>query len=556
MQRLVIWRGVNSFAPPTEEDLAVALGRDVQTIHEHILALRTDTTRVIQMLLPVVTYYGGADAAKAFRSDAAKFGAKFDFKLSMARTVGDSDGVPEKILDACERASDYTELRRILDLDYRNFNNALVSIGEPPLSNEEELRRLYDAHLRDLRPAILDRLRRCHLANYRAGGTLVDYIEKKSLSFLPFNEAWAFDRESLAREDVAAYVATLVESQLSDDPSASLGALTRVVETNRKTTLQTLQELSLLVVAWCRKHGQVTPGNWASGDLQSIVRNLESSGFFDFDPIEPDQIPAFCRRVGLWPSGMKEITNREALGLAVDDLNEEAKRREAEQNRIELGKRTILFGQVALDTGAADFTARFQELASQAIGGDDDWYKRSKSRVRLVTFADVERPQPGASGGGAGGRRRQERGLTDTQRQAIGLAGEWLAYQYLSKRHGALVDEETWISENRAHFFGGSAGNDAAGYDFEVRTPQATWMYEVKATQDDGCEFELTANELRIASGASKDGRRRYRILYVPHALDPTAWHVLELPNPMGEQGRSNFQTVGRGSVRLRFDRN
>ena len=138
---------------------------------------------------------------------------------------------------------------------------------------------------------------------------------------------------------------------------------------------------------------------------------------------------------------------------------------------------------------------------------------------------------------------------------AMGMASEWLAYQYLCHRHPGHVDEDSWVSENRWHFFGRSRGNDTAGYDFRIETPQATWLYEVKSTLENSGEFELTANELRVASSASKDGRRRYRILYVPYVFSPDKWCVLVLPNPMGEKTRNRFEIVGRGSVRLRFAR-
>jgi len=130
-----------------------------------------------------------------------------------------------------------------------------------------------------------------------------------------------------------------------------------------------------------------------------------------------------------------------------------------------------------------------------------------------------------------------------------------LAFQYLRRRHGEIVDESCWISGNRARFFGGESGNDAAGFDFRVVTTQNEWLYEVKSTVDDSEEIEMTANELRVASTATKDGRRRYRILYVPFALSPEKWYVVELPNPMGETTRNRFEVIGRGSVRLRFHR-
>ena len=178
------------------------------------------------------------------------------------------------------------------------------------------------------------------------------------------------------------------------------------------------------------------------------------------------------------------------------------------------------------------------------------------SKLGLSSSRTQKRAGGGSTtGGGCGGMRRRGRRLSDAQRQAMGQASEWLAFQFLCRRHSDFVDETSWISENRAHFFGGSEGDDTAGYDFLVKTPQADWLYEVKSSLEDSGEFELTANEHRIASIESKDGRRRYRILYVPYVFSPEEWYVLELPNPMGETTRKKFSRVGRGSVRFRFER-
>ena len=110
------------------------------------------------------------------------------------------------------------------------------------------------------------------------------------------------------------------------------------------------------------------------------------------------------------------------------------------------------------------------------------------------------------------------------------------------------------MSWNRVRFFGGDEGDDAAGYDFCVKTPQAEWLYEVKSSLEDTCEFELTPNEMRIAASVSRRSRRRYRILYVPFVFSPDRWLVLELPNPMGDETRGRFKQVGHGSVRFRFE--
>jgi hypothetical protein len=245
-----------------------------------------------------------------------------------------------------------------------------------------------------------------------------------------------------------------------------------------------------------------------------------------------------------------------ALGLDVSEVEEEEKRREQERRQREIGRRSIEFAGQSLDTGDPSFADTLQQLAEDCISSDDSWYDRSRQRPRLVEFENADQTGGGGQGGGKnGGRNRRERQLTDMQRQAMGLAGEWLAFKFLRRRYGELVDETCWISENRGRYFGGDKGDDAAGFDFQVRTPQIEWLYEVKSSLEESGEFELTANELRVASGASKDGRRRYRILYVPFVFLPERWYVLELPNPMGDATRSRFAVVGRGSVRLRFER-
>ena len=91
-------------------------------------------------------------------------------------------------------------------------------------------------------------------------------------------------------------------------------------------------------------------------------------------------------------------------------------------------------------------------------------------------------------------------------------------------------------------------------FDFRVQTVETEWRYEVKSNLDDAFEFEFTQNEMRSAAECAADGSRRYRILYVPYVFDPTRWRVMELPNPMGEQGRRLFKAIGAGATRFRFE--
>ena len=281
---------------------------------------------------------------------------------------------------------------------------------------------------------------------------------------------------------------------------------------------------------------------------------MENAGFLDFEPISDEQVPGLCRRVTCWPDGMLETLDRAELGLEQNEVEEEKRRRDRERERQIIEQRSIDFAGQTFDTGDPSFAEALQELAESSIIGDDSWFERSRQRTGLAELTET------GSGGGRPGRRtggseRRRQRLTDGQRQAMGLASEWLAFQFLRRRHNEFVDETCWISENRVHFCGGDKGDDTAGYDFCVKTPRYEWLYEVKSSLEDTCEFELTANELRVASSASKDGRRRYRILYVPFVFSPDRWFVLELPNPVGETTRSRFKEVGGGSIRFRFER-
>ncbi len=554
--RLAFDRSSDELEAPSDEAMASALECDLQTVQDLRAALRTDLEHILNLLLPVVGYYGGLDLARQLLSDVDRAGNRFDARKWLALHLAREEYVPDELIDACEQAANRTDLRNHLKLDYARFNRVLLDLGESPLSNEAELRQLYDAYLARMRPAITDRLRRQHAADFRAGHDLATYVERKSLAFLEFDTDWILTRETLEMGTVEAHVSGLLADTLGEDVAVELAAYRRVVEANRKAVREFAMKAAPVISVWCQRHEAPLPEPWQQGEAQAVFRHLENSGLLDFELIGSTDTPGLCRRAGCWPDGMPETLDGEALELTRNDVEAEEKRREHARQQREIERRSILFAENSLDTGDPKFAENFQELAAGFMENDETWFERSRKRTRLVEFNNPDQPGGGAGGGGTGGgTRRRERHLTDAQRQAMGLAGEWLAYQFLCRRHSEYVDESCWVSENRAYFFGGDEGNDAAGYDFRVMTPQAEWLYEVKSSLEDSGEFELTANELRVAGGASKDGRRRYRILHVPYVFSPDRRYVLELPNSMGEATRNRFTTVGRGSVRLRFER-
>ena len=556
LSQLALFRVSDALEAPSDETLALALDCDIQTIHDHRAALRTDLEHILHLLVPVVAYYGNVELSQQLRHDVDKDGTRFDVRNWLQLHLNGAEYAPERLIEVCEQVANRTELHRELELDYERFNRVLLELGEPTLSNAAELRQLYGAYLSRLRRKIIERLRRHHVADFYKGNDLTEYVERKSLSFLTFNEEWVLTRETLEMELVELHVSTLLANTLGKDVSIKLPSLNQVVEANRKVVREFAAGALPVLRVWCRQSNVLLPTLWTQAEAQAIVRHLENKGLMDFEVVKTKSVPTLCRRASCWPISMPETLDEKMLELDMDEVEEEKKRRERERQQREKTQRSIEFAGNSLDTGDPMFTERLREIAAAWLSKDETWFERSRQQTRLVEFQNPERAGGGSTaGGGGGGMRRRGRRMSDAQRQAMGQASEWLALQFLCRRHSDFVDETCWISENRAHFFGGSEGDDTAGYDFLVKTPQADWLYEVKSSLEDSGEFELTANEHRIASIESKDGRRRYRILYVPYVFSPEEWYVLELPNPMGETTRNKFSRVGRGSVRFRFER-
>ena len=537
---------------PGDEALAAALGCDSRTLQEHRAALQTDLGHVLHLLMPVVAYFADVALAEWLTSDAERAGAAFDPLRWLRSQFPFSKPTPQELIAACGQASDRAALRKELGLDYARFNQTLLALGESPLSNEAELRSVYEAYVRRMGARILERLRRRHAADFREGRDLAEYVSRKTFAFLEFDPAWVLTRETLDNATVEAHVARILDEVLGEDLEVDLPSSRGLVERNRKSVRDFASSAISVVLAWCRRRGIHVPEPWLSEDPQSVTRYLENTGLLDFEPIEDTQIPGLCHRASCWPEGMPRTLDAASLGLDQATVEEEENRRKKERERRVIERRSIGFAGTRLDTADLSFAENLRRLAESSIADDDGWLERSR-RPKLTDLIETQgggRSISGGTGGGKGRRKPPEKEL----RQAMGLAGEWLAFQYLRRRHGDAADETCWISGNRVRFFGGDEGDDAAGYDFCVKTPQAEWLYEVKSSLEDTCEFELTPNEMRVAASVSRRSRRRYRVLYVPFVFSPERWFVLELPNPMGDETRSRFKQVGRGSVRFRFE--
>ena len=555
ISRIALYQDSDILEYPSDKILAQVLECDVETIKEHRAALLTDIEHILFLLHPVVAHYGSIDLSHKLKHDSDRDGSKFDLREWLHNYWNDSTYGPEGLIELCEKSANRSELRKHMGIDYHKFNQILQELGEPILSNEEELRRLYNGFLAQQRSHIIDRLRQHYITDFREGNDLTSYVERKSLGFLPFNTEWVLERETLDMDLVKSHISRLLDDELGEDLSINLPPLDEVIEKNRKIVQKFAVSALPVLQVWCAKNNKELPYPWSQGEVQEIVRHLENKGLLDFQTIASVNIPDLCRQASCWPADMPKTLDERHLKLDRSDIEEKKNQHNRKREEKKNKRRTIVFANHPLDADDSMFAHDLKDIADKFLSEDSSWIDRSsKRRTRLDEFPDSERPYTtlGTRGNERPGQRYNQQ-LTDEKRQAMGLLSEWLAYQFLSRRHNDCFNETCWVSGNRSEFLGGELGNDAEGYDFLVETPQANWMYEVKSSLEDSFEFELTANELSVASSASSDRRLRYRILYVPHVFSPEKWYVLELPNPMGKTTRSKFKAIGRGSVRFQF---
>ena len=540
---------VHELRAPSDDELARAVGIESSQVRDYAAAASANDESARRLLPALINYYFGIDAAKDFLT--ADFEGVSGMRAWMEIIASGSDTL-DIIFQAVQQTANPSALRSVLGLDFERYNRALLELGEPPLSDEVDLRRQFSAFIAEIRPALVDELRNLHLDEYRSGLPLTLYTKRKTLQFITFDAQWLICESELSRSVVETRARACLHKEIKQQSTIGhdLPSLTKVLEANRTVVRNAVEVLKPLVRAWCVKNVRPLPTSWSALDAQLIVRDLENQGLLDFDAVTNEDAVYLIARGGLWPDEMPVTVSAELLGLDFADVDrEEQLSRKQIETTARLQRSVNVAGQ-PLDTADPNFAQSFVQIAEEHR--DRLWFSSLKT-ARLNPLASDFPPRK-RSRRENGGPWRGGKSTSDAYRRAMGLFGEWLAYQYLQKRHPALADETCWKSSNRTHFFGGSEGDDALGYDFRIETATVEWLYEVKSTVDDSCEFEFTANEMTTATGASGDRKRRYRILYVPFVLDPERWTVQELPNPMGDTTRDCYRIVGRASARMRFD--
>lgn len=533
---------------PTEDELARALGCKVELVREHALALRTDGDLLMRRLLPIVACATDLEIALALGQQLGDSPLRTKV-LEVLRPIADLLPVsPEELLDELYRP-DLAQIRRALGLDYARLNQMLSALGQPILSNESELRRLFDTWKADLTPVVVDQLRRHFWPSYQMGSSLDRYVTLRTLNFLEFQQDWVMDREELLREDVAALFDRRLAQVVGDDVELELEPLAHVRGRSMRTLQRFIEEASSTVGAWCFLNGRPNP--WTGGPI-AVLKSVDQLGLLDFAGVESGQEIVTLVRAGVWPDTMPHTADAVVLGLDPSDLLGESKREQERREQEEVARRTIAFADSSLDTRSREFAQSLVALAETHMA-DGAWLTRSRRRVNLAEQAEPEGRGSGGSRGKSEKRQRKDR-LPDDIRSAMGFASEYLANCYLREKHKDRYNDQCWVSGYRGKLEIDWEGDDKLGFDFRVLTLDTEWRYEVKSSLDDAFEFEFTQNEMRSAAECASDGSRKYRILYVPFVFQPVLWRVMELPNPMSERGRRLFKPIGTGATRFRFE--
>lgn len=528
---------------PSEGQYAAAAQAPIEAVRDYLAAFRHDDASRVDALVPLVAYFSNAVLAREVGT--RLLGERMSkWQATLAAAI--PTDVAERLLAETEKTLDLFTLMRELSLEYARFNRVLLELGRLSLVSEADLRRQFEVWKNDLRSQLFERLRYHFQGKYDDPTAFAPYAGMRDLEFITYDATWSESKQTIDRGDVLASANNALAGISLYEPGGKLLPVDALRLTNRKVIAQ-VSELAKRVL----EAAEVQPLHdiWSAGPGE-VAAALDRAGLLDFHHVGQAEALGLLVRSGFWPESTPQSLNLSDHGLTEDDMDRERQRAQQQQVEEKRRRNLVVFGDTEFDASDAEFSRHFAEAESQAIASGG-WESRSSRRLATLV-AQPEKDTTGKGGGGRGMARPTPR-LPETIRGAIGLAGELLAFRFLEAKHSKNFNDRCWVSENRRSRFP-EDGDLTLGYDFRVAMTEREWLYEVKATPGDLCEFELTDNEYRQAVAASPDRSRRYRILFVFYALDLSRRRIVELPNPASEGNDSLFRIIGRSSTRMRFE--
>ncbi len=256
--------------------------------------------------------------------------------------------------------------------------------------------------------------------------------------------------------------------------------------------------------------------------------------------------PSFGQLCRVLPEGIMLVKSRhELLSLLQvqdNDLEQAEKKLEQEKEKAYRAKRTTtIFGQ-PFDTDDSNLH-QLANMVDSITLPEDTVYGDILAPIELGKTGPG-RQKDGSSGGGQskGTNMRENKQIEMT----VGIVGELWAYRFLQKRFPNACSTDSWKSENRMYRFGGEAGDDRLGYDFEITQNRKTFHIEVKATRGRDPYFELGSTEQRRAIEDASKRTKEFVVLFITNVFDKPEFHWLS--NPYASANKERYRILEAGA--------
>ena len=549
---LELQQGGNDKPDPDDADIARASRLTASQVAATRTRLDGGLESVIGRLYPLLVHWVGRDTADTAVDTARAVGDLTELPAALAPLASSFPVTLDTLIGAACTAATGEELRVSVGVEFADFNTTLASLAPEyaPVSHQAAHEQALRQHLALCRRSLCDQLRWARILDFDARRPQADWPDLRSFDWVTVPQAWGITVDEATRADLTDLVADALEARLGYAPPVSgpvLSALDTVAAANKARVTRAGPDVARLARAWANSHRVTLTSALSSDDPGAEIATLfDANGVLDFRDLSDDDIPAWLDALGWWPAGMPATTDPATAGVSAEQLAAADSAATVARRERERQRRLVRIGDHDIDVGAGDMAALIDAL--QVNLDANPAVIAAPNRINDLQPMPATRPRGGGEGGG-GGSRDPMAGLSDEQRQALGFAGEWLAYQWLTRLYPE-ANESSWVSTNRRRVFAGDPGNDSLGFDFQVERARGPIMFEVKASRDDPGMFTLTDSEIREARRHARDGR--WRLLIVPFVSDPARCRVLRLPNPFEARAEGLFRADGEG-IRYRY---
>lgn len=539
----------DTFSKPENWEIADALGTPSRLIDETEAYVLGSVSGIVGRLSHVAPCLWDEETWTVIHPDNVDLLSMDGLRAAVTAACSGDTRAAAELLDAAADTATSDELRRRLGINVKVFNTALARYfpDAPAVDYTERFAHEFSLRKSVRRKELIHRARTSRLQDFRGQRQQTDWHSIRDLTFLTADPEWGTSIDELTSEQADQQIDKMMTVRFGQELHfPDLPSWDKIREINGKPMLERLEVISRAVRAWCvREEVRLIP-LWAESTAPELVwARLDSVGALDFEELDDATLISWLGELALWPVDMEQTLDLNRLGISANDLSAQESAAAVErQARLRQQRQVTLHGQVIdLDDSMSTLVTNMRELLQSNPQSLRTPYRTSALRPATPSRAGNNRTSsPGSS-------RQAAQRMSDIQRNALGLAGEMIAYYWLLERDPGYVDELCWKSRNCSLALGGRTGDDGLGYDFEVPRAEGTVMYEVKATQGEAGMIELGETEVRCAQEHARSDR--WRLLIVEEVLSDSP-RIMMLPNPFRADSRSMYSFVG-NSVRLRF---